>query len=399
MIMKKIITTSILLICISSIGQAYYVHVNGSSYACPNSELTYTYSTNSPSGTVKFTITNGKIFNIFSQSWVTYWEFSQDSNTNLNESYPFRVKWDNLPIGTVANVKCEISLIFSPEGNRSVIFGSSPDMPVIAGSASLLNCTNQQQTYTATVVPEYWSLTSWNYSSQIQPVSTSYNSVTVQGANTTYSGGETLTGVFQFTTGGITCDTRYVSKPIWVGMPSPGSQTVDGSSYYSGYQICQGSHWVGISWNGAVSSTSWQVWTGGSYYTTNTTCDFVLPSSASSAMISVNATNGCGTSYNASYYLNKKSWGCESFLVASYPNPASSELIIESSFANDTDGTRTTILPDEVVMFDKQNSKVAVGTSEDSQTKIDTRRLPKGQYYLHVRFGEEIIRRHIVIER
>jgi hypothetical protein len=116
-------------------------------------------------------------------------------------------------------------------------------------------------------------------------------------------------------------------------------------------------------------------------------------------MISVSATNTCGTSYNTSYYLNKKTWGCGSFLVASYPNPASSELIIDSSFASEIDGTPRTVVPDEVILFDQQNSKVAVGVLDDSKTKIDTRKLPKGQYYLHVRFGEEIIRKHIIIER
>lgn len=397
--MKKIISTMMLVVGFASLCQAYYVHVNGPSYTCPNSELNYSYSTNSPAGTLKFTITNGKIFNTIAQTWVTYWEFNQDTNPTLNESYPFRVKWDNLALGTVGNIKCVISLIFSPEGNKSVIFGSSPDMPVIAGSGSLLNCINEQQAYTVTVLPLNWYLSNWNYSNQIQPVSTGINTVTIKGANTTYSGGETLTGVFQFTTDGNTCDTRYVNKSVWVGKPSPGSQTVDGSSYYSGFQICPGSHWVGISWNGAVSSTSWQVWTGGSYFTTNTTCDFVFPTSASSAMISVSATNTCGTSYNTSYYLNKKTWGCGSFLVASYPNPASSELIIDSSFASEIDGTPRTVVPDEVILFDQQNSKVAVGVLDDSKTKIDTRKLPKGQYYLHVRFGEEIIRKHIIIER
>lgn len=398
--MKKIATISFAILVDLSTVCAYYAHANGPSYACPNSEVSYTYSTDMPSSTVRFTITNGKIFNVFSQTWETVFEFDQSSNPNLNETYPFRVKWDNLPIGYTGNVNVRVTQLWHVEGNRAVTFDGSPDYPVIAGNGYILNCQSQQQVYNVTVLPENWNLVDWNYTSQIQEVSTGYNSTTVEGVNTSYTGGETLTGVFEFTTGGVTCATRNVNKLIWLGAPAPASQTVNGNSYYYGYEICPGSNWVGVSWFGSYSFVSWQVWAGGSYYTTDTQADFDFPITSSSAMISAIASNACGSSYSATWHLNKKNFGCSSsFTVSAYPNPVTNELTVESIKSGDGSETMPVPIADEVTIYNKLNVKVFSENPSVSKLIINTKDLPRGEYILNVTFGRETIRKHILIAR
>lgn len=223
--------------------------------------------------------------------------------------------------------------------------------------------------------------------------------ITIQGTNTTYSGLQTLTGNFTFTTGGNSCGTKSVVKNIWVGKPAPASQTVNGSPYYSGFQICPGSNWVGVSWNGQVNTTSWQVWTGGSYCTTNTSADFTLATNGpSSVSISVNATNVCGTSYNASWYLSKKTYGCGSYLLATYPNPSTNEVNVHAAFV-DNEMNETEVVPDQLILIDRYNRKIVNESPKESAFRIDTRNIPDGEYYLKVVFGTEEVTRRILIKK
>jgi len=392
---------AIFVLCSSfTFSYAYYAHVNGPGSTCPDSELKYYYDDNMPDGRVRFTITNGKIFNVVSSTWETTWEFRQSDNPNWNNTYPFRIKWDNLPLGTVGNVNVRVCQGWCVEGDRSVTFNPSPLTAIIAGGTSILNCQNQQQTYTATSIPENWHLTGWDVSSYLQQITSNLNQVTVAGTNTTYNGMQTLTGTFQFTTGGNSCGTQNVTKNIWLGKPAPAAQTVDGFSYYSGYMICPGNHWVGITWNGLVSTTSWSVTSGIYYSTTNNECDFTLPSTGySSVAITVNASNVCGTSYNASYYLPKKGYGCGGFMVAAYPNPATSELNVQTTEGIETDGMDNQLVADEIILLDKEQSKLIYEIPTSSMTKIETLMIPPGEYYLHVRFGNEIIKKHVIIRR
>jgi hypothetical protein len=399
-LMKTItgILTCITLHLANSVSYGWYAHVNGPNYACPGSELHYYYTTNMPTSDVTFTITNGKIFNIFSQTWETAWTFSQSANPNLNETYPFRVKWDNDPIGTLGNVKVEVEQGWSVFGNRQVTLGPSPGTPTIVGETYLLNCQGQERNYTVSNIPESWQFIDWNLSSQLQQVGSSDDPITVKAASTTYQGMETLTGVFHFITDGNMCGTRNANKNIWVGKPSPAAKTVDGFPYSSGYQICPGNHWVGITWNGQVTSTAWTVTPGISYSTNNNECDFYLPSSGfSSVAITVNGTNACGTSYNASYYLSKKTFGCGSLMVAVYPNPAKDELTVQTSLLNDNESLHYEIAVDEIVLLDKANKKLITRLPSKSTVKLDTKNIPEGEYFMHIKFGTDVIMRHILI--
>jgi hypothetical protein len=203
------------------------------------------------------------IRNQLTNTWVSSWTFTVGDlalqGLPIWSQY-FDVKWDNIPLGSTGNVHIYASdFIFFSNGNRNVTFGPSPGTPVISGSNFLLNCNNQQQSYVATNLPTGWQLVNWTFSGHIQQVNPVLSPKIIEATSTTWQGMETLTGIFNFTTGGSTCGTQNVSKGIWLGPPTASSQTVDGSSYSPGYQLCPGSHWVGVSWNGQVTSTNWHV--------------------------------------------------------------------------------------------------------------------------------------------
>ena len=153
-----------------------------------------------------------------------------------------------------------------------------------------------------------------------------------------------------------------------------------------------------MTWNGLVNSTVWTVTPGIYYYTNSTICNFTLPSSSSAVSISVNATNTCGTSWNASYYLSKKTFGCGSFMVSSYPNPASDEINIQSKYAAEGSAEQEEIIPDEIVLINAENLSIFKTKPTSSSSKINASKLVPGSYVLKVRFGESVSQQHILIK-
>ncbi len=402
--MKKITQINLCLafFCLfSNSVNAFYAHLYGPSYTCPNSELSYYYDDDYGGGNVEVTVTNGEIFDEISQTWVTYFSFYEGDLAYGSPNWPFRIRWNNSLNGIIGNIHiriCDSGLPFiCSNGDKDVTFGPSPYLPTISGSGTLLNCLSQQQSYSVLNLQEGWELYSWSFSSNIVRVGTGSNPITVQGTNTTYQGMETLTGVFQFSTGGNACGTQNVEKNIWLGAPSYNNQTVDGNAYYSGYQVCPGSHWAGVGWSGQVNSTSWQVWTGGSYYTTNTTCDFTIPTNGYSYYISVSATNSCGTSSVVSYYLNRKMYGCGSYYMMAYPNPVNEELTVRTTFkSNNPSQSELKAIPDELILFDRFNNKILTEHPRDSISTLNIKNVPSGEYFLKVKLdGKEHTKRII----
>ena len=392
-----ILALSFLMIAIET--NAFYAHVTGPGYTCPNSELNYQYDDDYGGGNVELSITNGLIFNTVTQTWVNYWFFYEGDLTVSS----FIVKWNSSAIGTIGNIHIKVcdhtATFICSNGDKNVTFGASPGSPIISGSGSILNCANEQQSYTPVSVPENWQLVSWNYSSNIQQVNGTLNPKLVKGVNTSANGMETLTGVFNFVTGGNTCSTQNVSKSIWLGKPGAASQVVDGSGYYAGYPICPGNHWVGVTWNGPVTSTLWSVTSGITYTTTNTICNFTFPTSETSVAITVNATNGCGTSSNTSYYLTKKSFGCGSFLVSISPNPSSNDLNVKTFIANETDGSQYDVVAEAAELLDEQNTRVLSLIPTEATFNLDISQIRNGVYYLHIRFGKDDFVKRIIIKK
>lgn len=387
----------------SNLSFGFYVHLYGPNYTCQNSQQSFFYEDDYGGGIVEVSVVRGEIFNEVTQTWVTYWSFYEGDYSYGNQNTPFKIRWNNSVNGSVGSIHirvCDATLTFiCSNGNKNVVFGSSPGTPTIGGSGQILNCYDQQQLYTASSFPEGWQLTGWTLSSNLSQISSGVNSITVKAASTSFNGPATITGNLAFSTGGNTCDTRTVTKSIWLGKPAPVNQVVDGMSYSHGFLICPGNHWVGISWNGQISSTNWSVTPGIAYFANNTQCDFTLPINGyNSVVITVSATNSCGTSANANYFLQKKTFGCGSYRVATYPNPASDEINIESEFET-LEGLRSFVVPDQITFLNKQGIKLFSLSPSKTNEKIDVRAIPNGEYLLKIRFGREEFVSRLLIKR
>jgi hypothetical protein len=212
-----------------------------------------------------------------------------------------------------------------------------------------------------------------------------------------YSGSANLIATISGTGG---CQTS-ISKQIWLGNPIIATMKVDGNNYYDGYPICPGNHWASVTYNGFASPATWTVQSGITYFVGSNQIDFTLPYNGySSIWITAKASNVCaGTSYNSNFYLTKKTYGCGSMMVSIFPNPSSESLNLETSILSYDNESPIEIIADEIELLD-ENGQVLIHTFPGSSTtQLDTRKIVSGQYYLHVRISNEIIKRHIFVER
>jgi hypothetical protein len=177
------------------------------------------------------------------------------------------------------------------------------------------------------------------------------------------------------------------------------SQVVDGAFYSPGFSVCPGSHWVGVTWNGLVSSTSWTV-TPGIYYSGNTTiCNFDFPSNGPSGISLVGrGSNTCGF-YDATFYISKRGYGCGSFAATVSPNPSNSGDVSVKTSVTNGDGIQHDVVADVLELADEQNAKVVSLIPTESATKLDTKQLKNGTYYLRISFGGEIITKRLIIKK
>jgi hypothetical protein len=254
-------------------------------------------------------------------------------------------------------------------------------------------CTSR--TYTASAIPQGFTVSSWQSSYTTGLIINSSGVATRQG---NYDGAVTITANFTTTSN---CSSFSVSRTIWAGRPVITNQRIDGYTYYNGYQICPGNHWVSVTPNGTTSYANWTVQSGIVYFVGQNQLDFTLPGSGfSSVWIYANATNSCGVSTNANFYLVKKTYGCSGLLsIEVFPNPGNNEITVQTSFIEGKDSIKSELIPDEIILLDQSGTILFEKYPDRPVTKIPVSNIPAGEYYLHVCIGEEIIKRHIIIER
>lgn len=223
----------------------------------------------------------------------------------------------------------------------------------------------------------------------------SYSTATRQN---NYIGEATVTA---FGTLGGTSGCIYTAdKTVWVGPPIITNKKINGYTYYPGYQICPGNHYVNVTPKGTGASyANWTVQSGVPYYASGNQLDFTLYSSVSSITITANSSNNCGTGPNSSFYLTKKYYGCGGYYrILVYPNPASGEITIDATVIDAFDNSPTALIIDEVQLLENSNTVIRE-TPLKSNFSIKVDKLPEGEYYLHIRVGEDIFKRRIVINR
>lgn len=145
---------------------------------------------------------------------------------------------------------------------------------------------------------------------------------------------------------------------------------------------------------------------------TNTIRLFVPSNNNSYGPVRVSVTNGCGTSPLAGLTtfpsMNCNFMTAENFTI--YPNPSDGELNVEYEWSNDIKtipdfGSFTENLaidklkPEfELEMYDKDQCLVKKGESISGKIQIDTHNLYPGVYFLNIYFGNEVLRKQIMVK-
>lgn len=206
-------------------------------------------------------------------------------------------------------------------------------------------------------------------------------------------------------TGAVTTDTRLLCAP---------SATNSTLIYPSGQRgVNPVSLCAGCSYNflvdfvyGATSYT-WILPAGFSFLSgQNTSTPAILTTTTPGTYtLYCTADNACGSSYTRSLVIIIGGGGQQQ-RIAVFPNPTSTDLVIESTKSDLTiSGNSTTepsVLSNEIFsakLIDQFNLELRKGTSENGKIVFDVRNIQKGIYYLHVVRGKELIIRQIMIDR
>ncbi len=285
--------------------------------------------------------------------------------------------------------------------------GSNPGQVTITLPTNNLVCSSGG-TFTVNNVPSGHTV-SWNYSAALTLVSASGNNATFNTGSTTSS-----SAWIEVTINNVSDGTSLTLPQFdtWCGKPQVTNKKVDGSNYYTGWQICPGDHYLsGTPTGGDAGTIAWTVPYGIVYFAGTNTLDFTFPSLASSIAITARSSNTCGAGPNSSFYLTKKNWGCsKSYSMVVYPNPASDEVTItmndnlplidytvSGNTAAITDSKANEPTTYTVSIYDDQSTLQSKVSRSGNSFSIPTVRLPNGTYILEVSDGKNSYQQQLII--
>jgi hypothetical protein len=194
--------------------------------------------------------------------------------------------------------------------------------------------------------------------------------------------------------------------------PQVTDQKVDGSGYYYAQEICPGGHWLTFVPSGSNATDTWTVPPGiqytidqgnhrlGFYFINNPSLTFT-----------VKATNSCGTGDIRSFYLIKKTSGCNGMTL--YPNPASDNVTltmtenIPSTEYGDTTGFISGAITDAesietitytIRIFNNQSALLSTFTRSGGSFNIPLVNMKDGAYIIEVSNGKNSYRQQLIIK-
>jgi hypothetical protein len=280
---------------------------------------------------------------------------------------------------------------------------------LIVGDFPVNSCTNATQSFTISD-PIAGLNYSWLVSNGLQIIGpTTGNTISVRVVGNGY----------QFVQLSIvtSCGTGIVaSKTVSVGVPSLNMTTSDDrtpqSSNYTYHtataQLLPGTVASNYRWYNEVNGVpTTQITTGLSLYQWP-----IAP--CSSKFYQLQVTTGCGIAVFRGYAYNY--YGCGGFMVASYPNPASSQLTIEKlptnveqqtftdeeaiAFINNHKQTQSVASSwIEYALYDKMGQKILYARSREERIELDLQRVSKGIYILTINDGTTTTTKRISVEK
>jgi hypothetical protein len=275
---------------------------------------------------------------------------------------------------------------------RQAFASSSTLQNVVSTSCQFLAVTGSDRictsgTYTIANLPTSATSVTWTVTGSIA-ISGSNTGTTVSVVKSNYGSG-TLTASFY-----TTCGSYQISKQIEI-VPSYWPASILGEPYtvstntsllpYAspGHPDATSYTWeLSPSSGGMISanglSADLYIWIPGSY---TVTCTAQTP---------------CGTVSIYTYYDVVSSFSA----IASYPNPANTELIVERKESSDAASNRNRVQekPLNISLYNNKGENVSKG-SGTSQVRLNTSTLPNGTYFLHYKDEKgKLVRKQVIIQ-
>jgi hypothetical protein len=115
--------------------------------------------------------------------------------------------------------------------------------------------------------------------------------------------------------------------------------------------------------------------------------------------VNVTVSNGCGSSASSGITVYPSGSCSQSAMTYSYyPNPASTELIVQVSDSTSTD-TTPTLETYQLKLYNNFSQPVYSTRSSNKEVKIPLEGIPNGVYYLHLYYKDAVLRKQIVIKK
>lgn len=274
---------------------------------------------------------------------------------------------------------------------------ASPSTVCATGAQFTLNNLPAGATATWTATPANLFATS----------SGSGTSITLSAAN-----GAQGSGTIIFTVTANCGNPVQLSRTFWVGNPSASNSTLIYPSGYRGVNpvtLCAGcSYNFLVDFVAGATSYTWVLPSGFSFINgRNSSTPGIKTASSNGTYVMYCSANGCGSSWTHSLTINISGGGGQQQRIAIYPNPASTDLTIESTQSDltisDNSANETSLSTSNETftakLFDQFSSEILNGMSKNGKIVFDVTKIKKGIYYLHVIREQELIIRQIIIEK
>ena len=276
------------------------------------------------------------------------------------------------------------------------VVGTSCSIPAVNGSETI--CNGSQTTYT--LINGGNSVT-WNVSSNLNVISSSNSSITVQPINSSTSGQGFIEAILS---------TQTIRKDIWIGKASgslTGTSAVCVFEDYYYYCNVPGGHKPWYTYRWTMPNSSWQI-----YSPPNNNIILAGPSGSGanvSGQMIVEVNNGCGwsvvgglivyPSYNCSgnysYYINPNPVTTGSFTIDVVKrNGNDDNLFNDFSIADDSDFSKEIAIEIHSITGNIIVPKKVL----DNNLLVDTSKLRKGIYILIIYHNKQIIRKKIIVD-
>lgn len=271
-------------------------------------------------------------------------------------------------------------------------------VPTLSGSG--LICTNTN-TITLSFIPQNTTVT-W----QVNPANLFTNATgngataNLQAINANVSGAATITFTIQGN-----CRNMQLTQALWVGTPSitynptpPNLNPCSTTPYYSAPLISATYQWQVSNPNIWIipPDNMWRLTTlsvEGEYF------EITVSMSGGNCFATNTLTNQYGNALYCSCFYDP--WQCPGQgggwgLFSVYPNPAENYMEVQ---IEENEFKSSSFSSFEIVLLDNNGTEIFRSTTNDKSKRIDTSSIKNGQYFLHVMYKGEILKRQVFVSK